>query len=168
MSVFGSQSCKHLDTCTVWCVIQWRNLSALVVRTIIKLKQFPGTATGERQCVTIKCPILMDHNLISLSPCLAGISSSRQVQAPPPSSPRRLLATLWRQAQCIPHPPGRCRGIPCPAQPSSSRNPPSTAHGGKLEYAGRNQSPVAHSLIVCQQWLGEVVSQSGLYLKTSA
>lgn len=67
---------------------------------------------------------------LSISPL--GTSSLRQVQALPPSSPRQLPVTLWQQAQCTPHPPGRCRGIPCPALPSSSRNPQSTAHGGKM------------------------------------
>lgn len=85
--------------------------------------------------------VIISPSPFFLSPLL-GISSLRQVQAPPPSSPRQLPATLWQQAQCTPHPPGRCRGTPCPALPSSSRNRQSTAHGGKMQREERSQSPV--------------------------
>lgn len=73
----------------------------------------------------------MCSSLFSLT---VGTSSLKQAQALPPSSPQLLLATLWQQAQCTPLLPGRYLGILYPAQPSSSRNRPSTAHGGKMNF----------------------------------
>lgn len=74
----------------------------------------------------------MCSSLFSLT---VGTSSLKQAQALPPSSPQLLLATLWQQAQCTPLLPGRYLGILYPVQPSSSRNPPSTAHGGKMNFS---------------------------------
>lgn len=62
---------------------------------------------------------------------LPGTSFLRQGQAPLPFSPLQPLVTPWQRAQCT-HPlPGHCQGILCLGPPSSSRNPPSTAPGGK-------------------------------------
>lgn len=83
-------------------------------------------------------PVLHANEPQLICPCLfsysPGTSSLRQAQAPLPSSLRPLLATLWQQVQCTPRLPGRCREILCPALHSSSRKPPSTAHGGNMKW----------------------------------
>lgn len=63
---------------------------------------------------------------------LSGTFFLRQGQEPLPSSPLQPLVTPWQRAQCTHHLPGRCQGIHCLGPPSSSRNPPSTAHGGAV------------------------------------
>lgn len=65
---------------------------------------------------------------------LSGTFFLRQGQAPLPSSLLQPLVTPWQLAQCTHHLPGHCQGIPCLGPPSSSRNPPSTALGGKFLY----------------------------------
>lgn len=102
----------------------------------------------------------MCSSLFSLT---VGTSSLKQAQALPPSSPQLLLATLWQQAQCTPLLPGRYLGILYPAQPSSSRNPPSTAHGGKMNFSpycpSVRKSTCKHTL-----WLYSEFQEFGEYV----
>lgn len=153
-------SLHPLSCFTIFCGIKekWQVLPVLLVRTKIQLTSiyprlnsgcelsqspnFGGSELRSDSHTWLLCNVSSwcssnDFSPFSLSSLSSfptpGTSSSRQVQAPPLSSPQRLRATLWQPAQCTRLPPGRCRGIPFPAPPSSSRSPPNTAHGGEME-----------------------------------
>lgn len=102
------------------------------------------SALGCRSCLQYLCKVRVSHRFLPVTATtrtlwwenntfvfLSGTFFLRQGQVPLPSSPLQPLVTPWQRAQCTHHLPGPCQGIPCLGPPSSSRNPPSTARGGK-------------------------------------